>query len=429
MEYGWYPLLVFVWTPWFLYRLGTDHFGLWMLLIGIVSIGGALNSGTGAAVIKTVSAGLGRVDPGLVRDAIATSLAIALIAGGVLAGLLVAVSWFYGETLFSRMGETSLLRLTGIAAALLLWIEQVDNVFSSALKGAEQFGKAAAIEIASKTVQISAAAVVLVWCPDLSAFFATLVVFAAVRLLVKAQAAKKAFGLASLAPSLQGSRDILGLAKWGWLQGAGGMLFGVADRFLVGALLGATALTFYSIATQLAMQIHAATAAAVSVIFPKVSRLLAADGHAHVKTILVFSFCGSLLLSSALAGALYVFGPAILELWVGSEIAKPTSAILSWLIVAYWILAWNIAPYYGLLGMGRIRFVGVSVLASGAASVVAMYLSISHLGILGAPLGRGVFAVLTLVLALPFVVHVLNQRASASTAFRDDHQGGNDVNN
>ena len=48
----------------------------------------------------------------------------------------------------------------------------------------------------------------------------------------------------------------------------------MASRMLVGSLLGASSLTYYSIAAQLAMQVHAASAAGLSVIFPKISRKL-----------------------------------------------------------------------------------------------------------------------------------------------------------
>jgi O-antigen/teichoic acid export membrane protein len=84
--------------------------------------------------------------------------------------------------------------------------------------------------------------------------------------------------------------------------------------------------------------------------------------------------------------------------------------ILPWLVAAYWVLALNVVPYYILLGMGRIRFVGLTVLASGAIAVIAMYMTISRVGLIGAPAGRGIYAVLSLALAFPLARHFMRER-------------------
>lgn len=410
LEYGWYPLLLFIATPWFLHRLGTEQYGHWMLLTATVGFGGVLNTGTGAATIKAVSAGIGRAAGGDVERTIRASLAIAMLGGSAMALLVFSVFWFAGGTLLARMGDPSLIQLTGVAAALLLGLEQLDNVFSSAMKGAEQFGQAARIEITAKTTQILAGALVMLWWPELWALYAALLVIALLRLLAKMAIAMQLFELSSLRPSLAGTAEILHFAKWGWLQGAGGVLFSVADRMLVGSLLGAASLAYYSIASQLAMQIHAVAAAGVSVIFPKVSRKLEAGSQFSLWRVTKLTMAGNLLLSSSIAFVLVLFGPMILRLWLGAGTADPTIQILPWLVLAYWVLALNVVPYYLLLGMGCIRFVGLTVLASGVAAVISMYFAISGLGLIGAPAGRAVYAILSLALVFPLARHFMQER-------------------
>ncbi|MGH8224297.1 MAG: lipopolysaccharide biosynthesis protein, partial [Woeseiaceae bacterium] len=235
-------------------------------------------------------------------------------------------------------------------------------------------------------------------------------VVAVLRLLAKIAIAKRLLRLTDMRPSLAGAADILHFAKWGWLQGIGGVLFGVADRMLVGSLLGAASLAYYSIASQLAMQVHAASAAGLSVIFPKVSRKLEGSNHFSLWRVTKLTMVGNLLVSSFLAMALILFGPQILRLWIGTASGSPTAQVLPWLIVAYWLLALNVVPYYILLGMGRIRFVGLTVLASGIAGVVAMYLTVSGIGLAGSPAGRGVYALLSLALVFPLARHFVYER-------------------
>ena len=410
LEYGWYPLLLFIATPWFLHRLGTEQYGYWMLLTATVGFGGLLTTGTGAATIKAVSAGIGRAASGNAERAIRTSLAIAMLGGSALALLVFSIFWFAGDTLLARMGNRVLLQLTGVAAAALILLEQLDNVFSSAMKGAEQFGQAARIEIASKTAQVLAAALVLLVWPTLLALYLGLFVVTVLRLLAKRVITKRRLRLVNLRPSLVGTANILHFAKWGWLQGVGGVLFGVADRIVVGSLLGASSLAYYSIASQLAMQVHAVSAAGLSVIFPKVSRKLEGSDHFSLWRVTKLAMAGNLLLSSSLASFLILYGPWILKFWVGADAAGPTVHILPWLVGAYWVLALNVVPYYVLLGMGRIRFVGLIVLASGTVAVIAMYIAVSNLGLIGAPAGRGIYAILSLALVFPLALRFMQEQ-------------------
>lgn len=418
MEYGSYPLMLFIATPWFLHQLGTEGYGHWMLLTATVGFGGVLNTGTGAATIKAVSAGIGRGESHDIERAVRVSLSIALLGGGALALLVFSVFWFAGPTLLSRMGDPSLLRLTGMAAAMLIWLEQLDNVFSSGMKGAEQFGQAARIEIASKATQIIAAGLVLWAWPTLWALYVALLTVAVLRLLAKTVIARRLLRLTNLRPTLAGAGAILHFAKWGWLQGVGGMLFGVADRMLVGSLLGASSLTYYSIASQLAMQIHAVSAAGLSVIFPKVSRKLEGAGHFSLWRVTKITMAGNLLLSTFFALILLLLGPMILQAWIGAASAVPTAQILPWLAIAYWVLALNVVPYYILLGMGRIRLVGLTILSCGAIAVTSMYFAITSEGLLGAPVGRGIYALFSLALIIPLVRHFMQERRARHASRR-----------
>ncbi len=418
LEYGWYPLLLFVTTPWFLQRLGVAEYGYWMLLTATTGLGGILTSGTGSATIKAVSAA-GAGPQSQSGIAVRNALALALLGGALLAIAVAASFVFAGNKLLPRMESAPLLHLTGIAAAALLWIEQVDNVFASAIKGLSRFDLAARVEIAARTAQLAAAAAVLVPFPHLGGLYAALAATAICRLVAKAFLAKRLLGLTTLAPTLSGHQGLLHFAKWGWVLGAGGVLFGVADRFLIGGLLGASALAYYAIASQLAMQVHAVAAAGLSVIFPAISRDVADAQTPRIRRKIVAACLSNLALSSALAVGIWLASPWLLKIWVGPQASASALPVLPWLILAYWILALNVVPYYVLLGLGKIRFVGSTVLLAGIAAAACAYLALIHFGALAAPAGRMAYAVLSLGLAAPFVSYLLGRtnglRLSAAT--------------
>ena len=397
LEYGWYPLLVFISTPYLLHTLGVEGFGYWMLLTATVGFGSILNVGTGAATIKQVSASSGRGESESIGNVISTSLAIALVGGGLLALFILLVFGFAGNVLFAKMGNPSLVLLTGGVAALLAWIEQVDNVFASALKGAERFGRAASIEIASKTAQILAAVLAVSLWGGVAALYAALMLVAVVRLVAKSWLAGRVLGVSSLRPSFANVPDMLHYAKWGWLQGVGGLLFGVADKMLVGSFLGAASLAHYSIATQLAQQIHSLSAAGLSVIFPKVSRRLGGDANFSLWRITKLTITGNFLASSFLALGLLIFGKKILTLWLGPVEAEACVEVLWYLTIAYWVLAINVAPHFILLGIGRVRFIALSNIFAGVVSLIIMYVLVQQQGMVGVGVARIVYGVIILV--------------------------------
>src|SRR5262245_26863701 len=99
MEYGWYPLLLFIATPWFLHKLGTEQYGQWMLLNAAAALSSLLSIGTSAATIKAVSTGIGRSANADVERTVNASLAIAVVGGSVLALSVGSFFWFGSDTL------------------------------------------------------------------------------------------------------------------------------------------------------------------------------------------------------------------------------------------------------------------------------------------------------------------------------------------
>lgn len=406
LEYAWYPLLVFIATPYLLHTLGSEKYGHWMLLTAVVGFGTIMNVGTGAAAIKLVSVGRGREDGGYVEHIVRASLTIAVVGGCLIAALIFSVFWFAGDIFFERMGDRSLVRLTGSVAALLAWIEQIDNVFASALKGAEQFSRAASIEMVSKTLQIFAVvSVVAVW-GTAAALYTALVMVALVRLIAKATIAGRFLAISSFRPAISKVAEILLYAKWGWLQGVGAMLFGVADRMLVGSFLGAANLAYYSIASQLAQQVHSLSAAGLSVLFPKVSRKLEHNASFSLWKIIKLTMVGNFLVSTSLALGLLVFGQQILLSWLGKAEADASIDILWCLTIAYWVLALNVVPHFILLGLGRMRFVAMSNLAAGIVMLVTIYALVNSYGLVGVGVARIGYGIVTLVNFLSLAEYV-----------------------
>ena len=409
LEYLCYPLIIFVSTPYLLHTLGVENYGYWMLLNAVVSLGTVLNIGTGAATIKLISAGIGRQNAGDVTRIVNSSFSVAFFGGGLLAIMISVVFCFAGSGLFAKMGDQSLLLITGFTAAFLAWIEQLDNVFASTLKGSEKFGLAAKIEIISKMLQIILAILVVTFTGSMVAFYFSFVFIAVCRLFIKYLVVVRFFNISKLRPSISGVIETLSYAKWGWLQGIGSLLFGVADRLLVGSIMGAAALSYYSVATQLAQQIHALSSAGLSVIFPKLSRKMEEISNFSIRNVAKLAIFGNFLVSSVLAIGLLIFGHDILLVWLGPSLANASSDVLFYLTIGYWLLAMNVAPHFILLAIGRIKFVALTNIAAGVVSLIAMSILISYSGLIGVGVARVLYGVITLLNFISLFEYLKNE--------------------
>jgi O-antigen/teichoic acid export membrane protein len=415
LEYVWNPILLLICTPLFLRTLGSERYGLWMLLVATVGFGAILNAGTGAATIKHVSAEMGEVNSHRLQRVIQGSLAIATMGGGLLALIIVCVFCLGDDFFFEKMGDRHLLHITGLAAGMLAWIEQIDNVFASALRGSEKYGLAAKTEIGAKSLQMLALALALLAGAGLTVVYAIIFGVAVARLGAKYFVTCRVLRVSEAYPRFANVKELLHFSKWAWIQGLGGTAFNSADRFVVASLLGATGLAQYAVITQLAMQIHGLTAAGVSVVFPMISRKRARNPSFSIARATARTFIANAALSTSVAVILLVFGRRILHLWLGAQMPANSGILLDYLVIAYWLLALNITPYYVLLGLGQIRSIAIWVFIGGAAGLIPMIYGISRFGLIGAGAGKLIYAVATLMLFVPLGQILLRERLARIT--------------
>lgn len=372
-----------------------------MLLNAVSGAGVVLYSGTGLATIKCISVNHGKASEVDFQKIISASLAMAIIGGSILAIAIVIIFNLFGNVFFQKMGNIPLIKITGYTAALLIIIEQIDNVYSATIRGLEKFGYIAKIEMLSKAIQFSGIILVIEYSKELEVLYITLVIVSILRLALKYFVVKKLLNISNCMPRLKGVSEIMHYAKWGWIQGLGAMIYGVSDRLIVGSVLGASSLATYSIATQLAQQIHACSAAAVSVVFPMISRKNASNKKDEIRKISLLIIKLNFIMCSALSLVIFIFSNEILTLWLGGQESKEISEILRYLVIAFWLLSISVAPHFILLGIGRVSYVSKINLIGGFILIATMYYLVGPYGILGVGIARILYGLITLLNYLP----------------------------
>ena len=400
LEYLWNPLLGIVLTPVLLGTLGEELFGYWTMLFAAISLGAILNFGTGTAIVKRIAETVPS-DPSARARLISSAMAIACI-GATASSLTLGVCFqFGGELIFPRMARLDLLVYVGWCAALTCFVEQLDNVLASTLKGMERFSLAANLEMASRTVQFAAVAATALHFKALEPVCLAVFATSLLRLAVKTAVVARLFGASAVLPGWHIDRPMLKLAKWGWAQGAGGVFFGVADRLIVGAMLGPISLAQYAVAIQLAQQIHAIPAAGSSVLLPQLSRRGRTETHADiaraVSKIYALMICAIVLTAVALAA----FGRDILQWWLRLPVSAESVQLFRYLTVAFAVLALNVVPYFVLLAIGRARLAAAATIGAGAISCALMLWLTPLAGIDGVGYAKIAYGLVTTAILVP----------------------------
>jgi len=412
-EYAAYPAMMFIATPLYLKLLGSAQYGQWLLLLTFNGFGGVAGFGMGTVVVRDVAEQRARGDVSAAIATVRNALALTLISTSVLCLTIVAIGLTIGPALLARMGSPDTITMLFLGAAGLIALEQIDNVFAGALRGLERFDSSAQVEIGSKLVTI-AGAIAAAWIyRQLSAVILATLVLTALRALVKAGVSARLLASGPLLPAWDGRRirGMLSFGLWTWAQIIGAMLLGTVDRFLVGGMLGASALAHYSVCLQLAQQVHAVPAAASQILLPRISRA----GQGRDTTFLAGrAFMAIGLLTGVIALPLAVFGYDILRLWVGAAIADGSTSILHVATLAYSLMALSSVAYFMLLGFGRAKLVALLSLAGGLASLVATWVLIRHFDLIGAALSRVVYGLLSCVLIVELVRHLRRERPAVT---------------
>ncbi|HXG28349.1 MAG TPA: oligosaccharide flippase family protein [Nevskiales bacterium] len=384
-------------TPWFLFHLGADQYGRWMLLMTLTTVGSLVGLGMGPAAIRQVSKYHGRNELPSAARAVRALLLVALLGGLATALLLATAVHLLPETLYARLGTPAQMAQIALLAGLLILTEQVDGVFTGAIRGLERFDRAAQIEVVAKFATVAAGAAVAWYSKTLLPVLGTMALLTILRACAKGWLASRLLGASALWPCWDAVqvREGLAFGKWTWLQGLGGLFFAAADRLIVGSQLGAEALARYGICLQLAQQIHTLPSAALGVAFPAVSRRLQGEGQGALRRVAGYALGINVLLALLLALPMILAAKFILSLWIDAAFAAQAADVFVWLCGAHLLLALNVAAHYLLLGAGNARFVSLSNLAGGIAGLVASVALIPVLGLIGAAQARLSYAAVT----------------------------------
>ena len=327
-------ILSFVTVPAYLHLIGPDRYGVLAIAWLLLGYFGLFDLGLGRATSFRIASSKDS-DPAEQADVFRTALTIN--AGiGALGGVILwgAGYWFFG----SIFKVSAPLRAEMIAAlpwlAASVPVATMTGVLTGALQGREKFLKTNTVSVISTILfQIFPLSVAFFVGPQMVGLLAAAVMARVAAIIVLWWMCHGEFTRGQR-PTFRREQagSLLSFGGWVTLNGLMWPMLIMADRFAIGAILGARAVAVYTIPFQLAQRSGIVPNAVSNALFPRMSavspeqRLAILDkairAMAAILTVPVFV-------------AFFVFKPFLL-LWVGADMANASYEIGKIIIFGFW---------------------------------------------------------------------------------------------
>lgn len=406
LDYAAYPVGMLLVAPIVLRNMGAAQYGIWSVATAAVSMGSIIAAGFGDANIQHVARQRGMGRPDLLLRTVRCMISINLALGTTIAILTWVLAPYASRHIVPsnaalRAGCLWSLRL----ACILIWVRTLESVCISTQRAFERYGPAVRVSLIARLVSLVAAAGLTYFTHNVAALLGAAAVANVIGTGLQFRQLRRLLHAGSLAPILNRTaiKALLGFGVFSWLQALSAIAFGQADRLFLGLSSGAVAVASYALCTQMAQPIYGVAASGLHFLFPHLAGSRVSRTPDELRRVVVVAFAANLLMVVAAAVALGIFGPGILHVWAGKEIAKSAFGVLPAIIAGSALFGMNVTATYSLYALGRVRVVTLLNLAGGAAMLLLMVYLAPRFGAYGLAIARLSYGTVTLFLYVPLI--------------------------
>lgn len=390
------PLIAAIFCiPVLIHELGEARFGLLTLIWAVVSYFGLFDLGLGRALTLLLSVAIAENDNKRTGSLVATSIVI-MVGLGVFAGLLMASFAHIGVGSIQAVPDPKEATNSVFMMALAMPAIVLTSGFRGVLEARNAFGIINAIRLPMGLFTFLGPVVVITYGSSrLDVIAGVLAAGRIVACLIHGWYAWRAL------PSENGGlhfrqtllRPLFVSGGWLTLSNMISPFMGYVDRFIIGAIVSAAAVAFYTTPQEIVTKLWIVPGALTAVLFPAFAAdIIRRDG----KSKSMFNDAVSWLFFTLLpiTAFLALFASEILTLWVGADFALQSATMMK--IFAFGVLINCLAhiPYTLIQSAGQPRLTALLHLIQLPFFILGLWLLTSHYGAFGAAiawLGRLVF--------------------------------------
>jgi O-antigen/teichoic acid export membrane protein len=383
LSWAWLTGVTFFLTPFLIARLGTGHYGLYVLIMSISGLMGLADMGLAEATLRYVAYYYGRQDMAGINRAVGATLSVYLVTGCLAwAILFVGAPWIAGLLALPVQDldlATSLLRLMAINYGFVM----ATGAYGTIPRALQRYDIDSRLIVGQSVLQVAGTVAILLAGLAVRELIAWSVVTAIMRQMANMIVARQLIPNLRLlpSPSRAGLREVFGYGVFSSLTQIVGTVASQADRLLLGALVSASSVAYLNVPKSLVQRGGLITPTAGDVLFPRFS---ATQELAEQRRLFLNTTWGMLCITILIFVPVTVLVPDFLRLWIGPEFARESAWIGQ--ILAFGAIARGaFVPSQKLFqGAGKPQYVTAWYVTSSVILVGMNLLLISKLGLKGA---------------------------------------------
>lgn len=378
--------------PIYIHLIGDERYGVLAVAWLLLGYFGLFDLGLGRATSQRI-ASLGGASPPQRASIFWTALTIN-VGLGITGGLAI---WPVAAYFFGHVFSIDAMLRPELASAipwliLAVPLATLSGVLTGALEGRSQFLELNIISVlGSGLIQLMPLAVAWFYGPDLAWLLPAAILARLVTLIVLFLRCR-VHVFQGYVPTISRTqaKGLLQFGGWVTVTSVVGPMMVILDRLVIGALLGAKAVTYYTVPFQLAERTALLPAAVSSALFPR----LASTGKAEAQVLATLAIRSmAVLLTPAMLLGVLLMEP-FLRWWLSAEFASRSALTGQILLLAFWVNGFARVPLTQLQAAGHPHLVAVCHMLEVLPYLVLLYVGLNLFGLQGAAI---VFGLRTLV--------------------------------
>jgi O-antigen/teichoic acid export membrane protein len=383
-------LVAFFLSPFIVHHLGNTAYGVWTLVVSMISFMGLLDLGMRGAVTRFVArnhaVGNHEEASRAVSAAFWLRLWIALLILLISLILCGVAPFFFHIAAELRFATRGAIVLMGTSFALTLSF----GVFGGVLVALNRFSTVSGITV-SQTLLRAAGVVALLATGhgilSLALWEFLISVLANTALWIACARHYPELRVSLGRPDTALLRQFVGYSFYVFLIHCATTLIYYIDNIIVGAFISAAAVTFYAIGASLLEYLRQVVTSVTTIFMPLASGFEARGEHDELRRLLIQGTRLALAISLPVALTLYFRGHTFIDLWMGHQYEHASSRVLQILLLSQVFSIANFTSGNIAFGIAKHRPFALAVLTESFANLVLSILLVRHIGMNGVAWG------------------------------------------
>lgn len=349
-------VIAFVVSPIIVHSLGNELYGVWSLIVSVTGYFTVLDFGVNTAIVRYISSSYAQNDHEQAQRVYSTSLAIfAVVAGGLL--IFSLVFGYFFQSIFNLYHISQLyLYAVFLFSAMDLAFGLLFSVFLGCLGGLQEFKFINGSSIAVNIVKSIAVVYLLRQGYGLLTLALLQLVASLARAACQYWRIKAGYTFLNFSRNYvtrESVRLIYNYSIYSFVIAIALKLLFYTDSVVIGAMLGAAEVTFYTIPSTLLDYLEKFVWAMIAVLVPVISANEAAGDEKTNVDLYVKGTRYSLIVSMPIVISLFFYGDDFIGLWMGPEIGDRSRWVLRLLLIGFGLATSQLIAHGILKGISR----------------------------------------------------------------------------